>query len=401
MANKNILYWLGAGASANAIPCVNEMVERLELLWAFLKFELHHNEQTSQDINDFLSDYLAFINEIKEHKTVDTYFKFLYFTNNSDIYRKYKLILALFFYFEESCSDKDIFNHFEGVREKKSNCFDLQNYLVNVLKPEQDKEKLKVIEILCRFYSAYQKNNEKNIPNKTSQDQRYINFLLDICGNKEMKPKFPKNIKIISWNYDGQLEIAFNKLQNDPIIYPKPLTLTRSLIYNKQHYKINGNVTELYPLRFNSLSLDTFIKEWTNMLLNPRGTISLINFAWENSSKNRNTKLSKFLWSGKDAKNLTAAQSSQYTDVVIIGYSFPFSNKDVDQDIIGILLHSSSQLQQLKFHIQCPLEDYAKYKKYVNDYIDSSISIKYDVGDKNRPQIVYAPFDNKNFYIPR
>lgn len=175
-------------------------------------------------------------------------------------------------------------------------------------------------------------------------DSRYDTFLANILTpNLEI----PDRIKILTWNYDSQFEIAFNEYKsqiNTPrdigcySLHDNDLTIQPSI------FKINGTASfkdwgSLANVKNNSNKLS---KEVVDKIIKAyKDDISLLSFAWENTGlKNSNTAVRTFIQNIQFAKTL-----------VVIGYTFPFFNRLVDKEIIGSLNNLK------KVYIQDPRAD--------------------------------------------
>ena len=175
-------------------------------------------------------------------------------------------------------------------------------------------------------------------------DSRYDTFLANILTpNLEI----PDRIKILTWNYDSQFEIAFNEYKsqiNTPrdigcySLHDNDLTIQPSI------FKINGTASfkdwgSLANVKNNSNKLS---KEVVDKIIKAyKDDISLLSFAWENIGlKNSNTAVRTFIQNIQIAKTL-----------VVIGYTFPFFNRLVDKEIIGSLNNLK------KVYIQDPRAD--------------------------------------------
>lgn len=175
-------------------------------------------------------------------------------------------------------------------------------------------------------------------------DSRYDTFLANILTpNLEI----PERMKILTWNYDSQFEIAFNEYKsqiNTPrdigcySLHDNDLTIQPSI------FKINGTASfkdwgSLANVKNNSNKLS---KEVVDKIIKAyKDDISLLSFAWENTGlKNSNTAVRTFIQNIQYAKTL-----------VVIGYTFPFFNRLVDKEIIGSLNNLK------KVYIQDPRAD--------------------------------------------
>jgi len=176
-------------------------------------------------------------------------------------------------------------------------------------------------------------------------DKRYDAFLASIL-NSDMN--IPDDIFVMTWNYDVQLDIAYRDYQEWglPMCVPPE---TGNVNKKARVFKINGSANYycrnqidscIYLKHDDSVLLDKILSQLsltTNRGRFSDGTTDLL-FAWE---KNKFDELSNLLYDKiSDAKVL-----------VIIGYTFPFFNREVDREILGKM----SNLE--KIYIQDPKAD--------------------------------------------
>ena len=286
------IYYLGAGASygvrkdgiiVEGIPVVAEIPAEFEAFRAFIaNAEIPAGEIIFQDLyrtghNDvdaarryMLNDIDGLIQGIKEYATVDTYARKLYLT-----------------------------------------------------KQHRDFERLKTV--LCAFFVWEQLEHKP--------DGRYETFLANVLDVKTLN--IPKEISLVSWNYDSQMELAFNafRLNTGLSVFEKnkvgPWPILTS---DGKVFKVNGSAT------FADGQIVSIIKEYEEtpaavqliqFYANTMADTSQmgfqlkthLSFAWEDSP---NT--AKMM----DSLRKTTADTEQ---VVVIGYSFPFFNRETDREI--------------------------------------------------------------------
>lgn len=330
-----ITYLFGAGASYGALPIVEEIPERLKLLVdSFLdpklllsdnetfpesfRVKLPYSKQTYQ--RELISDLNWIYNASSKHASIDTFAKKLYLKGDSVSLKKLKIALSAFFVFEQT----------------------------------------------------------KNNPNS-----RYDAFFASIL-NREMK--IPDNIKIVSWNYDYQFERAYSEFVGNFDLDSLQVRLNvqsknKKLEEEFSIYKLNGTTT-IYDN--NPRGGFSFIKN-----INDPFSLSVIeqithSYALMTSTKDYWQTLS-FAWERNYAEsNYIDRVFSQIDDsvaLVVIGYSFPFFNRDVDRAIL-------SRLESLqKVYIQSP------------DAIDVAERFSAVKADFDKNNIV--PVTNvKQFYLP-
>jgi len=354
----NITYLLGAGASYNALPIVEQIPAELESfanefnpgrlsIIELRNFDYNKNSAT-KFLNKFIHDKEAqrkhHINlkkfheaiswlksEAVSHTSIDTFAKKLYLQENSTDLRKLKLILSCFFLYLQS----------------KSNGF----------------------------------------------DKRYDSFFASVLDDLN---ELPEKIKILSWNYDSQLEKAFQNFSNCTLNEAKNILRIHSKgdvafdSYDPNEfciYKINGTTNVKkgnYEVKnilsdFNidnvdqtELFLDSF-KNLENLNFAPNMT-----FAWEefNAQKGFFPNLSHSI--------------SQTEILIIIGYSFPFFNRKVDE----FILNSMSNLK--KIYVQDP-----NNSSDIIEKIKGLIPDKTHIINGYKEQIDYFEINyTDQFYIP-
>lgn len=166
-------------------------------------------------------------------------------------------------------------------------------------------------------------------------DQRYDTFLANVLQVSNLY--LPKDISIISWNYDSQFEIVYRYYSRNGSlpIYDKtvdgqfpPLTPLRD---SGRIFKVNGSAN------FGDFNMVNFIKNYVevepiiqlieyydhlNTETSGRGFqfCSHLSFAWETSDKQKQL---------MEAIKQTTADTES---IVVIGYSFPYFNPNRSLD---------------------------------------------------------------------
>ena len=217
-------------------------------------------------------------------------------------------------------------------------------------------------------------------------DQRYDSFLASVL--QEDVNHLPEDISVISWNYDFQFELAYNGYVNCDNLS------MLSEVYLYSHDKVSeGRGGEPYHQHkgFNLLKLngsafvsgdDVFFKikkgdtlaPFLDMYsrLDPR--TNKISFSWEKMNDQYLTRIADCV---ADARVL-----------VIIGYSFPFFNREVDRQ----LFERMPKLE--KIYIQDPSASTVKMSILP---VLSKTQIAVNSLDKN---IVLLESDPKQFFMP-
>jgi hypothetical protein len=299
----NLTYFLGAGASANALPIVRNMDIRIG---AFIGHLINTGLLSKAEENK-----LQIIRkEIESHYTIDTYAKKLFLKGRhaeKELFFLYNFMGAYFIY--------------EQLRKKRSEEF-------------------------CKF--LYDRENTTNSSGNIyssiieSTDYRYDSFYAALLKNDKYGNVYlPRNINIISWNYDFQLEISFmnfminsglDEVRSKLNIYPNPRG--EELRDESSIIKINGTAGfytegkkygDLFDFRDHILDRGSMLALKSVLFQERKKYDHSIYFAWNDDSitlKARNY-----------AKEIIAN-----TDIlVVIGYSFPYFNRDADRDIFSLM----------------------------------------------------------------
>ena len=289
---SKIIYYIGAGASygirkndeiTEGIPVVKEIPSEFDAFKSFIeKAEVPEGDIVFQDmyrtghadVEDakryMLHDINSLVQGIKEHATIDTYARKLYLTNrNSDL------------------------------------------------------ERLK--SLLCAFFLWEQLEHRP--------DGRYDTFLANVLDNKTLN--IPEEISIISWNYDSQIELAFSSYNKNAglAVFEKNIVgRWPSLTKTGRVFKVNGSATyadgEIVSLIKNydkTSEAIQIIQFYSNSMADTADMgfqfKTHLSFSWEEAPNNENM-MQSLNETTKDTELL-----------VVIGYSFPFFNRETDRGI--------------------------------------------------------------------
>lgn len=298
-----VTYLLGAGASINAIPAVNGMANGLIQTASTIINKFHEQpyvkngqmQQSGENAKAIqIRDELEWLSNIcRTHYSVDTYAKKLFIKNGK--------------------------NSLELLRLKNT---------------------------LSLYFTVQQIINFPDI--------RYDNFWASILNTKS---DFPDKIRIISWNYDSQLELSYKDFAssvnlNEAYENINAISFYDDLTRFSPHefgvFKLNGSAKSYkvqsgskatsfllnkfdWPNDENKAYKDSFFDElyklYEKLKINPMLTsnenqVTAISFAWEHDLRS-----DYYLKLGEAIRN---------TDIlVVIGYSFPFFNRKIDQKIIN------------------------------------------------------------------
>jgi len=282
-----VTYIFGAGASAQALPTIKGLPARIKFVAEYLdssyKFDPEDKIIVTKDVIVFKQVAKEFLleglNRLYEnsigHSTIDTYAKKLYINGNNRDVEELVFFLSLYFNLEQKLS---------------------------------------------------------------GFDSRYETFLISILSSSTYS--FPRNVKFLTWNYDLQMELAYRNLSRtsdsslDFDRFSNNQRIEQSIKEEFNSVKINGSccmsgrMQSMHPLikslgnEDSSDDLD-FALCYGYLHLKERRRIYEsqinINFAWYQQNQ--------FL-------NVITKLYDQTEILVVIGYSFPFFNRDVDRKLI-------------------------------------------------------------------
>ena len=243
---------------------------------------------------------------------------------------------------------------------KSSDFFSSPDTYIKSLHLQKLPKKVEIAKKALSFYLTITQLLNDNV------DKRYIPFFASILeqSKKEANAEIPSNIKIVTWNYDFQIELALQHFT--------PLLDEFYKIQN--HFKIVPNID-------NSVSLPNIIhlnglagicktgEDDTIALFHKRNvddkiiflTKSLEQYGWLFEQKGRISDLLTFAWELTEKSNSRLDQAeSIFKDteiLVVIGYSFPFFNREVDSRLFKSFLGNSYGPRNQKIYIQDPSID--------------------------------------------
>ncbi len=376
MSENNLTYLMGAGASANALPVVSQLYDRMEYflknierndnLPRWLRNQVENHEKTADyfegprsetDIDEVAKHFESMlknfegkeirqkliqkgselIGEARRHESIDVYAKKLYLLNESKKYVECKAFISLFLIFEQL-----------GLKED----YNCRSIFLNVKEDKINPDlKSKAEENLTSFKSDLDKR----------YDQFFAAFLKENT-DKENCPILPNNLNILSWNYDLQLELALKRFSKFNLLseardfhklFPRGPKFEPSHDVEKDSkiLKINGSCgmvadcsgwyyteTNLPSLAFGFLNLvKLFLEPEENSGFNTEPAIS---FAWENGDN-----VAKW--------DFTSNMIRKSSSIVIIGYSFPVFNREIDKKLFSKLSEDTKiYIQDLPHNLQ-------------------------------------------------
>jgi hypothetical protein len=291
---NKVTYLFGAGASRLALPIMQDIPKGLiNFRDSLLKFTAPVNLTTEItayrdsliiDINKILDDIVRVETNGMEtkyiplHASIDTYAKKL-FIKGSDSLDKLKIILSLFFCFEQTIRDVD---------------------------PRYDS-----------FFASIIKNSFKNLP---------------------------QSVNVVSWNYDSQFEIAFSKFTDIQDIKTNMEILNVVTKFTRENREVSEDRFSIYKINGTAAFHDRLDKLITLFRPHERITVEEQTIrcyaGWSQNNGSLTPSLS-FAWEGEsqttEMLNLLRTSVKNTVALVIIGYSIPFFNRDIDRQIIAAM----------------------------------------------------------------
>lgn len=295
-ANPKVLYLFGAGASANALPMVKDIPARLEAHAQYLSspqiqqnLTAGFNTTPALPFRSVLDQYLGDIRKLKEmakvHESIDTYAKKLY------------------------------------------------------LKGPKYMEELFRLKVALSMFLAY------NQAKYADQERRYDGFFASVLSNSSGLLRIPDEILILNWNYDQMLGHAFKEYTQSgqfhechtqlgvvPLHDVSPLE-PYSVVHLNGLFAYQEVGKQFHPIVSTASSQDREITEdllryfyrahlKTDDPICRNPDAHLMQFAWETNAMRTS------------AFDQVLERLHDVTALVVIGYSFPFFNREFDRKIL-------------------------------------------------------------------
>lgn len=301
---SKIIYYIGAGASYGKRNVINKGTPEEEIV-------LTEGLPIVSEIPNRIRKFRKFIEDCVIDTNISYEFKNLFQTRGEDIVRQKNDML------------RDIDELIEGIVSHATiDTYAKKLFLI------RDKRRFKTLKnVLCAFFVWEQLDH--------SIDQRYDTFLA--CVLSERNLYLSKNISVISWNYDSQFELAYNFFTRNgkfPVFDKNKDDEWEQLPDYGCVFKVNGSATYGNFSVVNEILTDEKLPKDIQLIMfygdSKADTSQMgfqfkphLSFAWEQSENQ--TKMMEYI-----------KQTTQDTlSVVVIGYSFPFFNREIDCAIIA------------------------------------------------------------------
>ncbi len=325
----NVVYLLGAGSSALALPPTKEMKVEIEIqkviLASYLEGNFHPDafrdlpisfRENYGQLSPLIEDFQWLINESENHETVDTVAKKFYLLSDYKSLKRLKTTLITYFTIKQLCK-------LPGSPGTTG---------------------------VGRLYPLI--------------DQRYDSFIAAIAEKQDQRMQLKGNVKVVTWNYDIQMELSLKRYLNKKIhvlkeefqIFPNhnSFALGQGDLINQSKFgmiKLNGNAfwdnpsttgEELKKTLFDEYFEDKAPVKVLGHLLYQLNwlhanndklideAVKYFNFAWESDL----TFTEKY--EGYANNMVEAFKIAMEAEVlVIIGYSFPIFNRLLDTQLFN------------------------------------------------------------------
>ncbi len=222
---------------------------------------------------------------------------------------------------------------------EKANAFgDVDTYAKFLLLKGMMEEFQSLKKTLSQFFSV------KQLIAKV-RDQRYLPWMINIMN----RSRFPENVKILSWNYDFQVELATEHFGQLEDINLGGTSFSYSPSFIKHYPNLDPTFSEFHELSL--LHLNGIAGYFRNDLLD-------VGSVFQNKAKTSQEKLLDFMeaknidntirfaWEGDNNHSKLLERVNVMIEgtsiLVVIGYSFPFFNREVDKKIFDKLKLSTS-----------------------------------------------------------
>lgn len=280
------------------------------------------------------------------------------------------------------CARKNLWRRLQSLRIHCEQHVTIDTYAKKLVLRNQQAAFKDLEQLLALFFIYLQLQNYP--------DSRYDTFLANIL---EPNLHFPQNIRVISWNYDSQFELAYSEYDEQGEL----LVGTKNARFDIDYeiIKINGtatfdNQTSIAKLRDDIWQKIRAIKDDVNgrsVDLQKEQTW-VLEFIYLYQlyvvGKKDNTHLSFAFDSSEPSEKILNRIDkiiSQTDALVIIGYTFPFFNREIDRKI----------LQNLKPDAKIYIQD-----KYPQRIKQNFKAVKPDIPDEQ----IDTKDDTDQFFLP-
>lgn len=293
---KNITYFIGAGASYHSLPLIKDMGDRMRIFKSYLEkyFSYHIDQSKAKSLELFISELDNILIEENQSTSIDAYARELSNSGRNLELNRLKVILSCYIIFEQLAKP-------DGMNLSFSDT-----------------------------------NLEKMI--LTSLDKRYRTFWGNYVNGPNSLPS--ENVKVLSWNYDMQFEFSYSKLKQYSLSYTQqdlqvfPSHLKKIELNKFCLIKINGTAG-LYAGSNSEGPKNLF--DLNKHKLDHYNIEILIDFFNDNYRRVNYKPVFYFAWEKNSITNEVREYAKEILNdtniLVIIGYSFPTFNREIDREL--------------------------------------------------------------------
>ncbi|MBI5204188.1 MAG: hypothetical protein HZA11_04645 [Nitrospirae bacterium] len=193
-------------------------------------------------------------------------------------------------------------------------------------------------------------------------DQRYDAFLASVLRfDSSRRVSLPDHLHIFTWNYDTQLDKAFYGFCENQDMVIEHVTFSNRI------YRINGRcgthppgtIGDPFCAVLNTKSEPAWeagINLYKEYISEPSSPEPEINFAWEDPTHNK-------------LKNVGLNLLSNVSDIVVIGYSFPYFNREIDD----IIFKQFSHIRRI--YLQYPMDVHTSIENRIRGLLPPDVEI--------------------------
>lgn len=362
---SKVIYLLGAGASYNSVPIIARSNNRLpfgdyynttlqDAHASILNYfdDKVNNQTINKNINSLNELIVKYINTPTEYNTPDTFAKALSFKYdyNDVVHKEYKLILSIFFtYF--SHYKRQFFNDKFDFTDKRY--LGWLSYLL-----EKTENKLEINKNVSILSWNYDNEIEKTI----------LNYL----SSHSPENKFdPKDFSMVNFRYDYRIFTPllsqcnaifadFTTIKESPSLIK--LNGSSSLFYKRDSNEFNYYDFDIYNNSFDESKIESRFESLFDNVLIPffdkqtgHSMHQDLSFGWEQRLKG-------------NILNLAKKTAGEGNVLIVFGYSFPAYNREIDKAIINSFIKDGGKK---KIHIQTAPENFDSIKQKIKGMIEA------------------------------
>jgi len=177
--------------------------------------------------------------------------------------------------------------------------------------------------------------------NVNKRDLRYDGFIASLITENGTLP----DINILSWNYDAQFEFAYSGYENQSNrdmlqiwgkleILHKNIPLKTRQLNKFSITKLNGTAFNFYDDNHKIVDMffnhqgESLVRLSSILLSNSQNVQVGLSFAWEKEEKDTSSNKETFI-------EQVQKKTFDTEVLVVIGYSFPYVNREIDRALLG------------------------------------------------------------------